>query len=38
MMVFGSDGYILYVFGPYFANGKNNDAEIVSNSEDINSW
>ena len=43
MMVVGSDGYILSVFGPYFANEKNNDAEItkhcfVSNSEDINSW
>ena len=43
MMVVGSDGYILSVFGPYYANGKNNDAEItkhcfVSNSEDINPW
>ena len=43
LMVVGSDGYILSVFGPYYANGKNNDAEItkhcfISNSEDINSW
>ena len=43
MMVVGSDGYILTVFGPYYANGKNNDAEItkhcfVSNNEDINTW
>ena len=43
MMVVGSDGYILTVFGPYYANGKNKDAEItkhcfVSNSEDINTW
>ena len=43
MMVVGSDRYILTVLGPYYANGKNNDAEItkhcfVSNSEDINTW
>lgn len=40
MMVVGSDGYILTVFGPYYASGKNNDAEITKhcftrNSEDI---
>ncbi|XP_053391975.1 uncharacterized protein LOC128554692 [Mercenaria mercenaria] len=43
MMIVGSDGYILTVLGPYYANGNNNDANIMKhvfdvNDENISSW
>jgi len=31
MMIVSTTGYILDVFGPYFADGKNNDANILNN-------
>jgi len=31
MMMVSTTGYILEVFGPYFADGKNNDASILNN-------
>lgn len=30
MMAFASDGYIINILGPYFADGKNNDAAILN--------
>lgn len=43
MMIVSSTGYIVSVLGPYYADGKNNDARItkhmfVNNSESINNW
>ena len=43
MLIVGSDGYILSVHGPYFADGHNNDASITkhmfqTNAEDIKQW
>ncbi|CAG2184344.1 IQSEC [Mytilus edulis] len=43
MVIVGTDGYILSVLGPYFANGKNNDAAITKhmisvNAEGMNEW
>ena len=43
MVIVGSDGYILTVLGPYYADGKNNDAAITKhmfarNYENINEW
>ncbi|VDI49857.1 Hypothetical predicted protein [Mytilus galloprovincialis] len=43
MIIVGSDGYILSVLGPYYANGHNNDASITkhlfkTNAEDIKKW
>ena len=43
MMVTSSDGYIVDIFGPYLANGKNNDAEILNkilenNQHNILNW
>ena len=31
MMIVSSDGYIIAVLGPFFADGKNNDSEITKN-------
>ncbi|CAC5381038.1 unnamed protein product [Mytilus coruscus] len=43
MIIVGSDGYILSVLGPYYANAHNNDASITkhlfkTNAEDIKQW
>ncbi|XP_053380497.1 uncharacterized protein LOC123526886 [Mercenaria mercenaria] len=43
MVVVGTDGYFLSVLGPYYANGRNNDASITehlmrTNLESINQW
>ena len=42
-MIVSTDGYIVSMLGPYFANDKNNDAEITkniiyNNQEDILDW
>jgi len=43
MMVTTTDGYIVNVLGPYFADGKNNDAAITkpmfeTNADSISQW
>ena len=43
MMLVGTDGYILNVLGPYYADGYNNDASIIkhafkTNCEEIKDW
>ncbi|XP_041357860.1 uncharacterized protein LOC121374814 [Gigantopelta aegis] len=43
MVIIGTDGYILSILGPYYADGKNNDASITKhafthNLENINEW
>ena len=43
MMIVGTDGYIVNVLGPYFADSANNDASITrhvmkTNSDEINNW
>ncbi|CAF3031234.1 unnamed protein product [Rotaria sp. Silwood2] len=43
MMIVSTDGYIISVIGPYFADSKNNDAEITksiiyNNKEDMLDW
>ncbi|VDI55633.1 Hypothetical predicted protein, partial [Mytilus galloprovincialis] len=43
MIIVGSDGYILSVLGPYYANAHNNDASITkhlfkTNAEGIKQW
>ncbi|CAC5361417.1 unnamed protein product [Mytilus coruscus] len=43
MMIVATDGYILNVLGPYYADGHNNDASITkhafkTNAEEINTW
>lgn len=37
MMVTTTDGYILGVIGPFYADGKNNDASILENMITSNS-
>jgi hypothetical protein len=36
-MITSTDGYILDVMGPYFANGKNNDSSIITHIVKSNS-
>ncbi|CAG2251516.1 unnamed protein product [Mytilus edulis] len=43
MMIVATDGYILNVLGPYYADGHNNDASIIkhvfkTNADEINTW
>ncbi|XP_052078126.1 uncharacterized protein LOC127716083 [Mytilus californianus] len=43
MIIVGTDGYILSILGPYFADGHNNDASITkhaitNNLENITAW
>ena len=43
MMLVASDGYILSVFGPYLADGRNSDSKITehmlkSNTENMTEW
>lgn len=43
MIVAATDGYIISILGPFYANGRNNDASILkymlkSNEENMLSW
>lgn len=43
MVVTATDGYIISILGPFFANGRNNDASILkymvkSNEENLLQW